>query len=51
MIHIILHWRHSFDMLPSTMLRAGRTSLGMKRAEIEHKFDEIVVFAKGDHLC
>ena len=43
MIHIILHWRHSFDML--------RTSLGMKRAEIEHKFDEIVVFAKGDHLC
>jgi lipopolysaccharide transport system ATP-binding protein len=29
--------------IPSTGLR---TSLGMKRAEIEHKFDEIVAFAE-----
>jgi lipopolysaccharide transport system ATP-binding protein len=29
--------------IPSTMLRAG---LGMKRAEIERKFDEIVAFAE-----
>jgi len=27
-------------MLPSALLRAGRTSLGMKKADIERKFDE-----------
>jgi lipopolysaccharide transport system ATP-binding protein len=31
------------DAIPSAMLRAG---LGMKRAEIERKFDEIVAFAE-----
>jgi lipopolysaccharide transport system ATP-binding protein len=32
--------------IPSTMLRAG---LGMKRAEIDRKFDEIVAFAVAAH--
>jgi lipopolysaccharide transport system ATP-binding protein len=33
--------------IPSTMLRAG---LGMKKAEIGRKFDEIVAFAVAAHL-
>ena len=35
--------RHPFDRL-----RAG---LGMRKVEIDRKFGEIVVFAKGDDLC
>ena len=43
---------------PASRGKAGRENiylngaiLGMKRAEIDRKFDEIVDFAKGDHLC